>query len=145
MAAEAKKTEGRDPPWLKQVWFAGCHSDVGGSYPEPESRLSDIALSWMLEELKVCVPDVRINESKLYIMPDPTGMQHEEAFMFAYGPFRKRWPVVPREVSAAFALHSSVIERLETGLVSHVGEMRPYRPEQLRNHPSANSFFEDGQ
>jgi len=48
-------------------------------------------------------------------------------------------------VTAAFALHSSVIKRLETGLVSHVGEMRPYRPEQLRNHPSAKSFFEDGQ
>ena len=33
MASEAKKTEDREPPWLKQVWFPGCHSDVGGSYP----------------------------------------------------------------------------------------------------------------
>ncbi|MDF2119102.1 DUF2235 domain-containing protein, partial [Roseiarcaceae bacterium H3SJ34-1] len=30
---------------LKQYWFAGNHSDVGGSYPEQESRLSDIELS----------------------------------------------------------------------------------------------------
>ncbi len=35
-AGEAKKTKERKPEWLKQVWFAGCHSDVGGSYPEPE-------------------------------------------------------------------------------------------------------------
>jgi uncharacterized protein (DUF2235 family) len=35
---------------IKQVWFAGAHSDVGGSYPEKESGLSQIALQWMLEE-----------------------------------------------------------------------------------------------
>ena len=35
MHAEEKKTAGRKPKWLKQVWFAGCHSDIGGSYLEP--------------------------------------------------------------------------------------------------------------
>src|ERR1700741_4439939 len=40
----------RDVPRFKQVWFAGSHSDVGGSYPETESRLSDIALDWMVRE-----------------------------------------------------------------------------------------------
>ena len=35
---------------LRPVWFAGNHSDIGGSYPEPESRLSDIALEWMCEQ-----------------------------------------------------------------------------------------------
>ena len=35
---------------LKQVWFAGVHSDVGGSYYEPESGLSKIALEWMMAE-----------------------------------------------------------------------------------------------
>jgi uncharacterized protein (DUF2235 family) len=37
-------------PRLKQVWFAGVHSDVGGSYPEPQSGLAKITLSWMLRE-----------------------------------------------------------------------------------------------
>ena len=32
---------------FRQVWFAGNHSDIGGSYPENESRLSDITLDWM--------------------------------------------------------------------------------------------------
>jgi uncharacterized protein (DUF2235 family) len=41
---------------LVQLWFAGNHSDIGGSYPEPESRLSDIALRWMCEEA-TGVPD----------------------------------------------------------------------------------------
>ncbi|MCA1393866.1 MULTISPECIES: DUF2235 domain-containing protein [unclassified Bradyrhizobium] len=41
---------------LRQWWFAGNHSDVGGSYPEPESRLSDVALEWMCHEA-VSVPN----------------------------------------------------------------------------------------
>src|SRR5207244_4600670 len=35
---------------LMQWWFAGNHSDIGGSYAETESRLSDIALQWMIEQ-----------------------------------------------------------------------------------------------
>jgi len=35
---------------IKQVWFAGVHSDVGGSYPYMESGLSQITLEWMLCE-----------------------------------------------------------------------------------------------
>jgi uncharacterized protein (DUF2235 family) len=35
---------------LRQVWFAGVHSDVGGSYAPAESGLSQIALEWMLCE-----------------------------------------------------------------------------------------------
>ena len=35
---------------LKQVWFAGVHSDVGGSYAPAQSGLSQIALEWMLCE-----------------------------------------------------------------------------------------------
>jgi uncharacterized protein (DUF2235 family) len=35
---------------LKQVWFAGVHSDVGGSYAAAESGLSQIALEWILCE-----------------------------------------------------------------------------------------------
>jgi hypothetical protein len=33
---------------IRQVWFAGVHSDVGGSYPEDTAGLSKIALEWML-------------------------------------------------------------------------------------------------
>ena len=42
----------RVPARFKQVWFAGSHSDIGGSYPDTESRLSDIALAWMVEEAR---------------------------------------------------------------------------------------------
>ena len=35
---------------LRQVWFAGVHSDVGGGYLEAESGLAKITLQWMLRE-----------------------------------------------------------------------------------------------
>jgi uncharacterized protein (DUF2235 family) len=35
---------------IKQVWFAGVHSDAGGSYPESQSGLSKVTLEWMLQE-----------------------------------------------------------------------------------------------
>jgi len=44
---EPNPTEG-DPPKLKQVWFAGAHSDVGGGYPD--DGLAYVALEWMVKE-----------------------------------------------------------------------------------------------
>ncbi len=35
---------------IKQVWFPGAHSDIGGGYPEAESGLSKITLRWMIKE-----------------------------------------------------------------------------------------------
>lgn len=40
---------------LKQVWFSGVHSDIGGSYGPDEktgNTTSDTALAWMLNEAK---------------------------------------------------------------------------------------------
>lgn len=80
-------------PRLIQLWFAGNHSDIGGSYPEPESRLSDISLEWMLEQA-FAVPDglmtgpVYVGKTKmpgsgdtgsaLHLFPAADGPQHCE-------------------------------------------------------------------
>lgn len=42
-----RQKKGQD---VKQVWFAGVHSDVGGSYALEDSALSNIALEWMIVE-----------------------------------------------------------------------------------------------
>lgn len=42
---------------LKQVWFAGVHSDVGGAYPPDDgsgARASDIPLAWMIKQAAAC-------------------------------------------------------------------------------------------
>lgn len=43
----------KEPPQdqdIKQVWFAGVHSDIGGGYPEAESGLAKYPLAWMIDE-----------------------------------------------------------------------------------------------
>lgn len=37
---------------LLQVWFAGVHSDVGGSYPQLTAGLANITFRWMLDEAR---------------------------------------------------------------------------------------------
>lgn len=47
----------------QEVYFAGVHSDVGGSYPENESGLSRISLKWMLGEASQY--GLQLNNSKI--------------------------------------------------------------------------------
>lgn len=37
-------------PNLKEVWFAGVHSDIGGGYDPTESQLALVAFRWMMAE-----------------------------------------------------------------------------------------------
>jgi uncharacterized protein (DUF2235 family) len=69
---------------IKQVWFAGVHSDVGGSYPEPESGLSKLALRWMLCEARnagLATDATRVAKvlgaDPDYAPPRPDAMIHE--------------------------------------------------------------------
>ncbi len=139
--SEVEKNKDKQPVWLNQVWFAGCHSDIGGSYPEPESRLSDIALDWMMKELAKCFSNVHVRESLLVRSPDPLSLQHKEEYMFKKGWFFRRWPQGPRKVEALFRLHSSVITRLKADSVPQMGVVEPYRPPQLKNHPQAKEYY----
>ena len=41
---------GEDHPDVKEVWFAGDHSDVGGGHKDGNSPLADASLRWMLGE-----------------------------------------------------------------------------------------------
>ena len=75
---------------IKQVWFTGVHSDIGGSYPEPESGLSKVTLEWMMHEaaaagLKMDYQKAAIVLGKSepadlsaprYILPDANGQIH---------------------------------------------------------------------
>lgn len=41
---------GDQTPGIKEVWFAGDHSDVGGGHKDGNSSLADASLRWMLGE-----------------------------------------------------------------------------------------------
>jgi hypothetical protein len=126
---------------FEQIWFAGNHSDVGGSYPENESRLSDMALQWMVEAA-TSVPDgIRIDGDVLQLYPSPAGPQHDEC---KTGRFGHLWEKGRRMVPNDAVLHPSVKERFEQPQVLHYDEMKPYRPENLRRHQDVKQYYEDG-
>lgn len=136
--------------WLKQMWFAGNHSDIGGSYPEDESRLSDVALRWMVEEFAVAVPEAALRKDMLTTWPDPLGLQHDEreALLDCQPRWlrwltrdRLTWTKSVRAVDHGMKLHPSVLLRLQADAVPQMGEVKAYRPENLRAHPEASPFF----
>ncbi len=73
---------------IRQVWFAGCHSDVGGGFIEEQSALSKFPLLWMLEQAKAHGLHIRTQmvnhivkghprvNARTYMKPDAAGHLH---------------------------------------------------------------------
>jgi len=127
-----------DPDWLEQIWFAGNHSDIGGSYPENESRLSDISLGWMIHTATNLPNDVtlngngiKINPLLLQLQPDPLGRQHDEREPGFCG---FKWSQGLRHVDSDAVLDPSVYKRVSAERVPHFYEYRKYDPENLLSH-----------
>jgi len=78
----------QDKQDIKEVWFAGVHSDVGGGYPENESGLAKISLEWMVNEISKTPFNLKFDEDKKqryvfgkgssgkYVAPDVGAVQH---------------------------------------------------------------------
>jgi uncharacterized protein (DUF2235 family) len=75
---------------VRQVWFAGSHSDIGGGCPESQSGLSKFPLAWMIDEavahgLKINVAmrnslvlgQPRVGEKNVYVAPDCGAQLHD--------------------------------------------------------------------
>jgi uncharacterized protein (DUF2235 family) len=127
---------------LKQLWFAGVHSDVGGSYPEFESGLAKIALRWMFGEAakaELLLDAQKVNDmlggDPHYAAPSPTAQMHNSlTFWWWLGeiwPKRTKVPVIVpgqekpeynatirfnlwrrRFIGDGAHLHESVVERM---------------------------------
>src|SRR5262249_32800019 len=52
LRADFEVTRWNARPSGREVWFVGAHADVGGGYPQAQSRMSDAALSWMIANLQ---------------------------------------------------------------------------------------------
>jgi len=123
------------PEWFQQVWFSGCHSDVGGSYLEEESRLSDIPLKWMLEA--AASVGLKYDPAVLRLYPDALGMQHDETRRFPF----KLFGNIDREIPADAPLHDTVIERFKAKEVQLYDLFGSYRPEGLRKHSKTGEYY----
>ena len=56
-------------PDVDEVWFAGCHCDVGGGATADSYSLSEITLRWMVKQ---------VNDSKCGIKFDPAALKRAE-------------------------------------------------------------------
>lgn len=140
-ANQKQVLEGR----FKQRWFAGNHSDIGGSYPEEESRLSDISLTWMLNEALALPHPLLVDRNRLHLYPDPSGLQHSEVFAQQQGSWWSRlvaWPSAPRMINAEADLDPSVFDRFRAKCILDCDLKAPYRPEALRHHIKLQQYYE---
>ncbi|KGI78807.1 DUF2235 domain-containing protein [Oleiagrimonas soli] len=130
-------SDGTQDSDVKQIWFAGVHSDVGGGYANAESGLSKIALAWMMDE---AVPfglelDPAMRAQVLADPPpDPLAKMHNALDHLGWKlaqwmprrewvripntpQFRPRWRFspaqLPRYIADGSVIHSSVHRRVQ--------------------------------
>jgi uncharacterized protein (DUF2235 family) len=145
-----KDQEGAPEDWLIQVWFPGNHSDIGGSYAETESRLSDIALQWMVKQATEIPDPIIVDANKLHTFPDFTGMQHCEicSVRDAYpswfpARWRLSWNEGVRDGVTLSSCDPSVLKRFDLPVIYKLGVPGKYRPEALRGEPSLKKYYLD--
>jgi uncharacterized protein (DUF2235 family) len=125
--------EGAKMDRFEQIWFAGNHTDIGGGFPENESRLADITLQWMIEAASDRLADEGLLLERTVLQPNPAadGMQHDETRSLLFRLAGKS----DRDPKPEAVLHPSVIERFNlVGGVLQYDVVAPYRPEALRGH-----------
>ncbi|MCW2282576.1 uncharacterized protein (DUF2235 family) [Rhodoblastus acidophilus] len=148
---------------LVQMWFAGNHSDVGGSYDDTESRLSDISLEWMVQQATRVPGGLIVAGQKapgdtsdipnLRLFPAADGMQHCEVAAMQdtiAGRLPKwllkiwtppTWAVKVREIKHDAPVHPSVKERFKLASVVNAAGSGPYRPKALENHDDFKNYY----
>lgn len=151
---------------FEQIWFAGNHSDIGGSYPEQESRLSDIALQWMVEEATRIPNGIKIDGQKepgnaqgipgLRLFPSAGAMQHCEVISTRDKLDRlkpkllrrllrnRNWKVEVRPIDSAANVHPTVRERFDLPFVVQCAGSGPYRPAALSKHNEFKHYYTEG-
>lgn len=153
------------PQDIKQRWFSGVHSDIGGGYPEAQSGAAKLPLRWMVEQARehdvvfrermvdrlVCGNNPK-NSSRNYVTPDANADLHD-SMNFAWRILewlpkrakRKEWPA--RRSFAGFYLPRSeprIIEQNATidasvrDRAQYTSGGEPYFPENLPSQVAEN-------
>lgn len=120
---------------MKQVWFAGAHSNVGGSYAPDKDRtlLSDIPLAWMMAEARACG---LATETHLIVglRPNPLATLHNSRRSFYR--VKRRFNREINHEKGPVLIHPSVKERWE--------KHRKYRPTRLAAYVKQHGWTLDG-
>lgn len=89
---------------VKQTWFSGVHSDVGGGYSE--CGLSDITLLWMIDHVYEHGLNFKASEVKK-CKPDYSDVLHD-----SYVGIWKAFGTKARTIAKTAAVHTSTKERI---------------------------------
>ncbi|HEB53392.1 MAG TPA: DUF2235 domain-containing protein, partial [bacterium] len=115
---------------LRQVWFAGAHSDVGGGYPAGRdgTLLSDIPLAWMMREAQRAGLDIE-RHLPSSLRPNPKATVHRSRRSF----YRLRKKLLRRidHGKGEVLIHRSVQERFDDPRLR-------YRPRNLLDYLERN-------
>lgn len=103
---------------VRQVWFAGVHSDVGGGYDS--TGLSDIALQWMIDSVYDHQLPFKASAIKK-LKKDPNGELHD-SYQGVWIPFGTK----VRAIGKTALVHKSVGDRMKKG----------YAPKNLPTNPT---------
>jgi uncharacterized protein (DUF2235 family) len=148
---------------VKQVWFAGDHSDVGGGYPETESAVAKFPLYWMIEEAvakgllvnramvnHVVLGHERKGSNHNYVEPDATADTHDSMQGFwhlpEWLPKRAKWREAKRRSLLGLYMPRSEPRSIPDDALIHrsVIERRDaglgYKPINLPAHPQIETF-----
>ena len=105
----------------------------------------------MVDELKAALPELKVRAEVLVTSQDPFGLQHDEreaaldrqpALLRRLTRDRSTWAKEVREIDDDMDLHPSVMKRLSAKAVPQMGEVKRYRPPNLRSHPRTCHFYD---
>ena len=119
---------------IKQVWFAGSHSDVGGGYPETQSALSKYPLAWMVAEAvaqglrinpamqnNLVLGQPRVGGKNVYVAPNAYADLHSSLTpawrAIEYFPKSMKWNEWPRTNLLGWYIPNGEPRRIEDATV----------------------------
>lgn len=124
---------------LRQVWFMGMHTDVGGGYEE--HGLSDISLEWMVKNahahgLRLYLR--KLDQRNFKVQPDPNDALHNSRAGAAklFSEAQRSWD---EEKFGKIVIHESVLQRklnennektpsYKPWVLDHKYEVEPWEP-----------------
>ncbi|WP_130472602.1 DUF2235 domain-containing protein [Candidatus Magnetaquicoccus inordinatus] len=134
-------------PKIEQVWFAGCHSNVGGGYPR--AGLSNVALYWMMRwaesqglqfsdnavatvRAQANVDDILYNPRDGFAALFRYSARDVEELCYAPGSNSKNGKITAGNIK----IHDSVLQRMRDDILQDSGDpfgyAPPFLPEQFK-------------
>ena len=114
---------------MQQVWFAGAHCDIGGSYKpdKDDACLSNVALDWMIKEAEkvgLSIENHLKQRSAQHALKNPFARLHKSRNFFYE--LKRKYNRLIEEDNGQALIHKSVKQRYE--------QNKRYRPTNLKRY-----------